>query len=744
MKFALVGNPNSGKTTLFNCLTGSTAHVGNWPGVTVEKREGTYKKLAEAVTIVDLPGIYSLSPYTPEEIVSRNFVLEEKPDCVIDIVDVTNLERNLYLTLQLLEIDVPVVIALNMTDALEEAGGAVDAAALSKKLGAPVVAISALKRKNVDKLMETAYRSAGSRQGCSVLCLGELGTLIGEAEKALRKTNTFSPLFHAVKLIEGDEVEIEAHPAAFAAVKEKIAAAGKDLDGVVADLRYKYIAANVSPLLKKPKVKDGLNKSDRIDRVLTHRIWGIPIFLAIMFLVFHVTFSEDFFFLNGIFGLKINNEWLCSFLQIEAGGGLPSPGVWLQSCMGWLTGALIDLVGGWLANAPAWVGGLVCDGLLSGLDAIFSFLPQILLLFLFLSLLEDSGYMARVAFIMDRAFRRFGLSGKAFMPLLMCFGCGVPGVIATKTLENEKERRMTMMVAPFFSCGAKLPIWATFAAVMFAGQYGDLIVFSMYLIGIVVAILAAILLKHTALKGETPPFIMELPAYHSPQFKNTMIHLWGKLKHFLYKAATIIAGAVIVIWFLSSFGFDFWNGMVDDMRYSMLGKIGNVLKYIFYPLGFAWGEDGWKFSVAIVTGLIAKEMVISTMGTLAGMDSDPLESEVLLGTPLAALIGTLSPAAAMSFMVFNLLSIPCMAMVAAVYGEMASGKRTWFAVGFWLATAYVVSAAVFWFGTLVEVCFWAALSVAIAVVAAIVTLIILKTKGVIKGKRGGGLKGGAL
>lgn len=735
MKFALAGNPNCGKTTLFNGLTGSTAHVGNWPGVTVDKREGLYKRLPEKVQIVDLPGIYSLSPYTPEEIISRNFILEEKPDCVINVVDATNLERNLYLTTQLLEIDVPVVIALNMMDAVYLNGDSIKVSEIENAFGVPVVEISALKNENTKKLMETAYAAAKKpRKGQSVLSLSGLNGLIEETRGLLEKDNISSPLFHAVKLLENDEKEAELHPEASIKV-ESIRKSYPDdefegdFEAIVADRRYKYITENFRNTVIRAD-KSNMTRSDKIDKVLTHKVWGIPIFLVIMFMVFHITFSEDFLFLNGLFGVEINAEWLCTVLQIEAGGGLPSLGVWLQSWMGWLTGGLIDLAAGWLENSPAWVSGLICDGLLSGLDAIFSFLPQILLLFLFLSILEDSGYMARVAFIMDRAFRKFGLSGKAFMPLLMCFGCGVPGVIATKTLENEKERNMTMMVAPFFSCGAKLPIWATFGALLFAGQYGDLVVFSMYLIGIAVAVIAAIILKNTALKGETPPFIMELPAYHRPQFKNTMIHLWGKLKHFLYKAATIIAGAVIVIWFLSSFGFDFWNGMVD-IESSMLGQIGNVIKYIFYPLGFVSGEDGWKFAVAIVTGLIAKEMVIATMGTLSGMEDDPLELEITSDLPIAAMISTLSPAAAFSFMVFNLLSVPCMAMVAAVYGEMGSGKKTWAAIGFWLLTAYITSAAVYWYGTLISVCWWAALIAGIAVVAAVVTLAVLKSKGII-------------
>ena len=762
MKFALAGNPNCGKTTLFNSLTGSTAHVGNWPGVTVDKREGSYKKLAEKVQIVDLPGIYSLSPYTPEEIVSRNFILDERPDCIVNIVDATNLERNLYLTTQLLEIDLPVVVALNMMDAVEQNGDSIDTDALEKRLGVPVVPISALKGKNTRVLMERAYESARrQRKGFSVLTSGRLGRLVSAAEAELAETGIENPLFHAVKLVEGDSLETERYPAAaksVAARKAEFAADefGGDFEAAVADQRYQYISEHFARVLKKAVRKEGMTKSDRIDRVLTHRIWSIPIFLIIMLLVFHCTFSENFLLLK-TFGVDISGSetataifWPDAEAKAEdiLGGaeeesetvagaeetaaeeeseplGIPSPGVFLQSWLGYLTdGLLIPGVTLGLENAGAaeWVTGLLCDGLLSGLSAILSFLPQILLLFLFLSILEDSGYMARVAFIMDRAFRKFGLSGKAFMPLLMCFGCAVPGIMATKTLENEKERRLSIYLAPFFSCGAKLPIWLAFAAVMFAGQFGTLVVYSMYLIGIVVAILAAILLKATALKGDTPPFIMELPAYHRPQFKNTMVHLWDKLKHYLVKAATIIAGSIVVIWFLSNFGFAFWRGLVD-IEDSIIGQVGNVIKYLFYPLGFAQGAEGWKFVVAAFTGLVAKENVVGTLEVLSS------------GAGLDAFLSALSNPAAYSFMVFNLLSVPCMAAVAAASGELQSGKKLWGAVGFWLATSYIVSAVFYWFGTLCEIAWWAGLLVGVAVAALIVTLILLRAKGILRGRK---------
>ena len=727
MKFCLAGNPNSGKTTLFNSLTGSTAHVGNWPGVTVDKREGVYKKLPERVHIVDLPGIYSLSPYTPEEVVSRNYILEEHPDVIINIVDATNLERNLYLTTQLIETDIPVVIALNMMDVVEKNGDKIDKKALESLMGVPVVEISALKNKNVAALMKTAYETAGKGKGGRSVIeqSGVLGGIYKEIVGLYGDAGCGDKVFHAVKMLEADELETAKFPEIAkkaAGLKSKINAKAfdDDFEAMVADARYRFLTQHISSVISRAAREEN-TRSDRADRVLTHRIWGIPLFLLIIFAVFHITFAEDFLFLNGLFGVSVTDPgWINFFSGMgyegmleEAAGGVvsmavPSVGVWLQSWMGWLTGSVIDVVSGWMSASPAWLSGLVCDGLLSGLDAIFSFLPQILLLFLFLSILEDSGYMARVAFIMDRAFRKFGLSGKAFMPLLMCFGCGVPGVMATKTLENEKERRMTMMIAPFFSCGAKLPIWLAFAGVLFAGQYGDLVVFSVYLIGIVVAIVAAIILRFTVFKGETPPFIMELPSYHLPQFKNLMAHLWEKLKHFIIKAGTIIAASIVVIWFLSNFDFAFWNGMVDNIEYSMMGRIGNVIKYLFYPLGFAMGADGWKFVVASLTGLLAKEEVVATLEVLSG------------GLGLEALLGGMTVASAYSFMLFNLLAVPCMAMVAAVYGEIGSGKRTWGAIGFWLLTAYVVSMVTYWSVSY----WWIGVIILVAIVAALTVLYI--------------------
>ena len=565
MKFALAGNPNCGKTTLFNELTGSTAHVGNWPGVTVDKREGVYKKLGDKVDIVDLPGIYSLSPYTPEEVVSRNFVIDEHPDCIINVIDATNLERNLYLTTQLLEVDAPMIIALNMMDVVKQSGTTILTKELEKKLGVPVVEISALKGEGIDELMKKAYNIAKKpRKGTTVIQNAELLALVNKTAEQF-ESRVSSPLFHAIKLIENDDLEVANHKDIIAEVSElksKVdsSAFDGDFEAIVADERYKYITSNFSNTVIKKEKDNTISKSDKIDKVLTHRIWSIPIFLLIMFVVFHLVFSEDLLFLNGLFRVEVTNPgWINFFTgmgydglveealeagEVFTGISVPSIGIFLQSWMGWLTGSIIDLFNGFMPEGT-WYTGLVVDGILTGIDSIFSFIPQVLLLFLFISILEDSGYMARVAFIMDRAFRKFGLSGKAFIPLLMGFGCSVPAMMATKTLEDEKERDMTIRVTPFFSCGAKAPIWAMLAAVVSGHFLGDIFVFSIYLFGIVIAIVSAIIMKLFSKNHEVPPFIMELPAYHRPQVKNLMAHLWEKFKHFLYKASTIISASII-------------------------------------------------------------------------------------------------------------------------------------------------------------------------------------------------------
>lgn len=700
MKIALAGNPNCGKTTLFNALTGATAHVGNYPGVTVEKRDGVYKKGDVKVGITDLPGIYSLSPYSPEEVVARNELLSEGIDVIVNVVDSTNLERNLYLTSQLLETHLPVVVALNMTDAAEKQGIKINAANLQSTLGVPVIQISALKKTGLKELIDEAAKAAKKeRTPYSYLADSYLSEVLEVAKEHFDKQNKRDSLFLAVKAVEGDELVAADTELAekLAPLKAKIVNDFEgDFEGMVADLRYSYISTFINKVIAKKKSREKLNKSDKADKVLTHRIWGLPIFAAIMFLVFHLTFSEDLFFL-GAMGLIPEAEEETFFNAIFGNGAINSPGVILQSLVTSGTDALSELIAGAMPEG-AWYTALVVDALCGGVFSVLSFIPQILVLFLFLSILEDTGYMARIAFILDRAFRRFGLSGKSFLPLLSCFGCAVPGIMATRTLENEKERRMTIILAPFFSCGAKLPIWGAFAAVLFGGAHADLIVFSMYFLGIAVAVLSAILLKKTAMRGETSPFIMELPAYHMPQFSSTVLKLWEKLKHYLFRAATIIAGSTVVIWFLTNFGFAFWNGMVDSGD-SILGVIARGVQWLFVPLGFGLGENGWMFVVAAISGLIAKEMVVSTMGTLAGMEDDALDFEGsdLIGTGFGALVTGMAGGwpAAIAFMAFNLLSVPCMAAVAAASGEFQSKKKLWFAIGYWMATAYVVSAILF-------------------------------------------------
>lgn len=726
MKIALAGNPNCGKTTLFNSLTGATAHVGNWPGVTVDKREGWYKKLSEPIQIVDLPGIYSLSPYTPEEIVSRNFIVDEKPDCVINVIDATNLERNLYLTTQILEMDVPVVIALNMIDVVRKNGEIVDVQKIEQTLQVPVVEISALKNEGIPQLMKVAYQETKkARKGNTVLMDTAFKAYIQYVQTELERQNMTNSLFHAIKWIEGDNIERDKYSELIKNTEQMeknidTSAFDGDMEGMIADARYRYIAKHFTKGAKSTKSLDSSTKSDQIDKVLTHRIWSIPLFLLVMFVVFHFVFSEDLFFLNGLFGVEISNPGWINFFTgmgyedilaeaLESGeaavlSGIPSLGVFLQSWMGWITGSIIDLVSSIMPEGT-WYTGLICDGLLTGLDSIFSFLPQILLLFLFISILEDSGYMARVAFIMDRAFRKFGLSGKAFIPLLMGFGCSVPAMMATKTLEDEKERDMAIRLSPFFSCGAKAPIWAMLAAVVAGSFLGDIFVFSIYVLGIVVAILSALIMKAFGKNSDVPPFIMELPAYHMPQFKNLMAHLWEKFKHFIYKASTIITASIIVVWFLSNFKWAFWTGMVDDISESILADLGRVLQYVFYPCGWSWGNEGWKYTVASITGLIAKEDVVGTMSTL-GLTEDTI---------------ALSNAAIYAFAAYNLFTLPCFAAVATAKGE-STKKGFLVTMAWWLGASYVISMGIFWIGKLFEIGWYLGLLAVIILVVAMVFL----------------------
>lgn len=729
-RFALAGNPNCGKTTLFNSLTGSTAHVGNWPGVTVDKKEGVYKKCDEPVEIIDLPGIYSLSPYTPEEIISRNYILDEKPDCVINIIDATNLERNLYLTTQLLEINVPLVIALNMMDIVEKSGGVIDEKKLEEKIGVPVIEISALKEENLDDMMQKAYQaSLNKRNGYTILKDSALKHLIHDVEIAFKGKGVDNPLFHSIKLIENDELEVANHSDLLEIVNDfkatfKDDTFGADFEAIIADERYKYISQNFAIAMKKKETseKDKLTVSDKIDRVLTNKWLGIPIFLLILFFIFHLTFSSNLFFLGRLFkNVAPSFEGTPFEGLIWTDEGINSLGVILQSLIESLTNWISSGIKSGLEaiKAEPWVSSFVVDGVLGGLFSVFSFLPQILLLFLFFSILEDSGYMARVAFILDRIFRRFGLSGRAFMPMIMGFGCSVPAMINTRTLADDKEKIATIRVIPFFSCGAKLPILTAIAGGIvesFGIGHADIITFSMYVVGMATAIISVIFMRNTTMRGDVPPFIMELPSYHVPQFKSLMIHLWDKLKHFVKKAFTIILASTIVIWFLSSFAWD-WSYIGGDMDNSILASLGKFIAPIFTPLGFGSQlvSFGWVFAVAAVTGLIAKENVIATFFTLATciiahaqsgtLSISPEVIQTILSAEEASDDGVIEAVAMIqathitwpaliSFITFNMTTIPCFAAVATAKAELP--KKTLFrTILFWLVVSYIASSIVY-------------------------------------------------
>ena len=728
IRFALAGNPNCGKTTLFNSLTGSSAHVGNWPGVTVEKKSGTYKKLEEPISIIDLPGIYSLSPYTSEEVIARNYIIDEKPDCVINIVDATNLERNLYLTTQLLEIDVPMVVAINMMDILNKNGDVLDINVLQEKLGIPCVEVSALKEDNLDELMSKAYKASQEKRiGRSVFQNKDLAHLIGDVKIAFEGKGVEDPLFHAIKLVENDEVEVKMHGDLVKMVDEfkktfSDDVFGDDIEAVIADSRYKYITAEFAKALTRHRREDDTDvistQSDRIDRFLTHKVWGLLFFAVVLFLVFHLTFSENLFFLGGLFK-DVAPSFEGSIYEglIWSDGGINSLGVILFNFFDMSFAAIIDLAkNGMVAGLGDghWLTGFVCDGVLTGLFAILGFLPQILLLFLFFSIMEDTGYMARVAFIFDKLFRKFGLSGRALIPMIMGFGCSVPAMINTRTLADDKEKIATVRVIPFFSCGAKLPILLGIAgaiAEVFNFGYVDLITYSMYILGIATAVITVLIMRNTTLKGDANPFIMELPAYHLPQFKALMIHLWDKAKHFVKKAFTIILASTIIVWFLTNFGWN-WH-MVDSVEDSILGSIGQLIQPLFTPLGFGaqLTSIGWIFAVAAITGLIAKENVIATFISLgavavAFLNSGAVDPSVIEAieadeegiTATVAMIHAtgITWQGCISFIAFNMLTIPCFAACATARAELPKGKFAWTLL-FWIVTSFIGSAFVYCF-----------------------------------------------
>lgn len=664
VKIALAGNPNCGKTTLFNKLTGANQYVGNWPGVTVEKKEGRVKYKNRDISIIDLPGIYSLSPYTPEEIVTRNCLLHDKPDVIINIIDATNMERNLYLTTQIAELGRPMLLALNMVDLLEKEGDQIDYTLLEKELSIPVVPISASRGKGMEELIARALEVADhcdfmpvkniySKRVDSVL------TDIEDALKEVQQTDPRHQRFIAVKLFEGDSVtwsryhftkqqrdHIEFH------INEIETTQYIDREMIIADERYKYICAVCKRAVHKKHPQGYVTFSDKIDQVVTNRYLALPLFLLLMLAVFFITF--------GPLGtcLKDGAQWLIADV---------------------FSGFVGNLLTAW--GASAWAQSLLLDGVIAGVGSVISFLPQIMLLFTLLSVLEDSGYMARAAFIMDKLLRGIGLSGKAFVPMLMGFGCTVPAVLGTRTLENEKDKRLTILITPFMSCSAKMPVYLLFISAFFPNT-SFLVIFAIYLLGMLIAVLTALLFKNTLLKGKSAPFVMELPPYRMPAPKSLWLHVWERLKDFLIRAGTVIMGASILIWFLQSF--DFSMHMVTDSSQSMLAAAGIAIAPIFTLCGFGH----WQASVSLVTGLVAKESVVSTMAVLYG------------GSALAA-AADFTPLSAFSFMVFVLLYTPCVAALSAIRKEMASAKWTALAVVYQLAAAWFVSAFVFQMGTLI-------------------------------------------
>lgn len=748
LNIALVGNPNSGKTTLFNSLTGSTAHVGNWPGVTVDKKEGRYKYKKDnlEVNIIDLPGIYSLSPYTSEEVISRNYILDEKPDCIINIVDATNLERNLYLTTQVLEIDIPVVVALNMIDIISKNGDSINEKELAKKLKVPVVKISALKEDNLNELMEEVKKECKKkRKGTSLLINTQLNNLIDQLNNEFEKKGVSNSLFHAIKLIENDEIEVNMHPDLISIVDEykknyKDDEFSSDFEAIVADARYQYITSQYATAYKRNKNKEDekvkYSSSDKIDKVLTNKWVGIPIFLVILLLIFHLTFSSNLFFI-GSFGVFESTPVLFEGTPFEGlfytREGINSIGVILQNLVIGTTDAISDGVRILLDNlsSPSWCTGLIVDGVLGGLFAVLSFLPQILLLFLFFSIIEDSGYMARIAFILDRLFRKFGLSGRAFLPLIMGFGCSVPAMVNTRTLADDNEKIATIRVIPFFSCGAKLPILTAISGAivsLFGLANADIITYSMYLLGMIVAIISIILMRNTTMRGKIPPFIMELPNYHLPQFKSLMLHLWDKLKHFVKKAFTIILASTIIIWFISHFAWN-WSYLEDEMlNSSILASLGQFIQPIFTPLGFGsqLTSFGWVFAVAAITGLIAKENVIATFGTLAAsivVGFVPEEGLEGVDSVVQMINATgITVPALISFIAFNMLTIPCFAAVATAKAELPKNKFATTLL-FWIVTSYVVSMMIYLIGSFV----WT-ISIFVVLIAVAIVLIVLYNK----------------
>ena len=661
---ALAGNQNCGKTTLFNALTGSNQHVGNFPGVTVEKKEGKVRG-HEEIRIVDLPGIYSLSPYTSEEIVTRDFILNEQPDVILNIVDATNIERNLYLSLQLMELEKPMVIALNMMDEVNRSGNHVDVEQLSERLKVRVVPISASRRDGIDDLVAAVSAAASDEAKFDLdFCSGAIHRAIHSIAHIIEDHAQQAGIpkrFAATKLVDGDEpmqrllnlhesdLNIIEH-----IVKQMEEELGTDREAALADMRYSYIESLVAQCVSRHHETREQQRSEKLDRWLTHKYLGIPIFLCIMLLIFYLTFVPIGGTLQGLLesGIDMFVSWLD--VQMEA---------WQVS---------------------SWLHSLVIDGICAGVGSVLSFLPLIVVLFFFLSLLEDSGYMARVAYIMDKALRKIGLSGKSFVPMLIGFGCSVPAIMSTRTLSSERDRKMTIILTPFMSCSAKLPIYGMITAAFFP-QHAAVVMLGVYLIGILVAILCGLLFKQTLFKGNPVPFVMELPAYRIPDARSVLMHMWEKAKDFLHRAFTIIFAATIIIWFLQSYDFSFHA--VSDASASMLAVIGEKIAWIFEPLGFA----DWRASSALITGITAKESVVSTLSILTGASTDAGLSSVLqtMFTPLSAF----------AFLCFTVLYMPCVAAFAATKRELGTLKEALFAVLFQTGVAYIVALIIYQAGS---------------------------------------------
>lgn len=684
IKIALAGNPNCGKTTMFNALTGANQYVGNWPGVTVEKKEGKLKssKSGEEIIITDLPGVYSLSPYTLEEVVSRDYLVHEKPQAIINLVDATNIERNLYLTTQILEIGIPVVIALNMADLLAKSGDKIDVKKLSEIFGCEVVETSALKGTGLKEVVEKAIEAAKKNEwkNPAGIFSGNVENAIAKVEEAVGDAvDADQKRWFAIKLLEKDSKVIEQlhlPASAMAAVNTEVTRLEKeqddDTESIITDERYTYIGSVIDKSVKKSGKK--LSTSDKIDKIVTNRILGIPIFAAVMWFVYYICVST-----LGTMGTDWANDTFGGGIQEWAGAALAA------------------------AGASDFIQSLVVDGILGGLFAVFGFLPQMALLFLMLSILEDCGYMVRIAFVMDRVFRHFGLSGKSFIPLLIASGCGIPGIMASKTIENDNDRRLTIMTATFIPCGAKLPVIALLGGIMVgwtSGDYSDAgnTAFLMYALGIVCVLVAAIMLKKTKpFSGEAAPFVMELPAYHIPSAKTVLMHTWERLWGFIKKAGTILFLACVIMWILSTFGFENGSfGMVEDTENCFMAILGSALAWIFTPLG--WGK--WQCVAAAISGFSAKEGIVSTMGVLANVSEDLSEETDVVAAAIRDWFPTM--AAAFSFLVFNLLNSPCLAAISTMAQQMQSRKWFWFAIIFQNVFAYCVALMFYQFGLLME------------------------------------------